>query len=95
MEALNCEWCMHPIAAPLIIEKKNGDVCEYNACDKDCAHGLDVLDRIDEIVFLEPKLKDMPLRHRILESEEDESSPPEENEPEAPATTAPFVLNFI
>ena len=80
MEALKCEWCQHDIASPLLVEKKlKGETWQYNACDKDCAHGLDVLDRIDEILFPSSKLELMPERHIVIgeEEAEDDTAPPE------------------
>ena len=46
----NCLWCQKPIAQNFLA-KRAGLFVPYQACDKDCAHGIDVVENIDRILF--------------------------------------------
>jgi len=86
---IECEWCARPISAPIVVEKKSGEVWQYQACDKDCAHGLDVLDRIEEILYDSIRLSLMGKHHLVLATSESDS--PEEEL----LTLPPMELNLI
>ena len=53
---LQCRWCNTPISTPLLVEKKTGEVYQYQACDMDCVKDMDRTDKSDEKLNLYEKL---------------------------------------
>jgi len=48
-----CLWCRTPIESKLPV-KRGGEEILYQACDTMCAHGIDVVNKIDILLFKKP-----------------------------------------
>ena len=57
-----CLWCQRPIEQNFLA-RRGGLTVPYQACDKDCAHGIDVLEKLDLRMF---KVKRPILNEHII-----------------------------